>query len=158
MGDRVGDALASDVGGGSAGGFVHAEVESVVTLASERGRGQHAERAGDHCHFIREDVAEEVFGHQHIEGSGASDQLHRGVVDIHVRELHFGKLAGNFDHRLTPQHGGCEHICFVDREQLFLAAHRGGECDAGDALDLALFVNHRVERNRFAIFFVATFR
>ena len=41
---------------------------------------------------------------------------------------------------------------------MFLAAHRGGECDAGDALDLALFVNHRVERDRFAVFFVATFR
>jgi len=41
--DGVGDALAGDVGSGAAGGFVEAEVESVLALDAEGGGGEHAE-------------------------------------------------------------------------------------------------------------------
>jgi len=37
LGDGVGDALSGDVGGGAAGGFIHAEVESVFADLAEAG-------------------------------------------------------------------------------------------------------------------------
>ena len=43
-------------------------------------------------------------------------------------------------------------------EQALATAHCGGEGDPRDALDLALFVNHGVERNRLAVFFMTPFR
>ena len=48
------------------------------------------DRARDHRGLVGEDVAEHVLGQDHVEVAGARDQLHRGVVDQHVLELHAG--------------------------------------------------------------------
>src|SRR5690606_27304122 len=115
------------------GGFVEAEVESVDAALAERGGGEHAERAGDHGHFIGEDVAEEVFRDEHAEGAGALDELHGGVVDIHVLQLDFGEFLRDFQDGLAPKDGGGEDVRLVYGEEAFFPAHGGGEGDAGDA-------------------------
>ena len=73
-------------------------------------------------------------------------------------EFHLGEFLGNLDDRFAPEDGGSKHVRLVHGEQALVAAHRGGEGDPGDALDLALLVDHRVERDRLAVLLVAAFR
>jgi len=134
--DGVGDALAGDVGSGAAGGFKHAEVESVLADLSEAGAGEHAEGAGDHGHFVGEDVAEEVFGDEDVEGVGALDHLHGGVVDVKVVEGDIGIEGADFVGGFTPEHGGGEDVRFVNGGETFVAAHGGFESDVENFFDL----------------------
>ena len=55
---------------------------------AQRSRGQHAERAREHRGYIREHVAEQVVGDDHVELLGPAHQLHAQRVGEHVLELH----------------------------------------------------------------------
>ena len=111
----------------------------------ERRRRQHADRAREHRRFVGQDVTEEVAGDNHVELLRRPDELHRGVVDVHVRELDIGILRRHSGDDFAPQDRGVEHVGLVDRAELLAAAARGLESDAGDAFDFAPRIQHRVE-------------
>ena len=150
----VGDALAGDVGGGAAGGLVEAEGEAeAVLFRAEAGGGEHAEGAADDAHFIGENVAEHVFGEEHVELVGVAGELHGGVVDIHVAQLDFRCVLGKvFGHDLAPEHGGFENVGLVDGADALAAGLGGVDGDLGDALDFAGLVDHGIDGLLFAVF------
>src|SRR5262249_62142967 len=77
-GQRVGDALAGDVGGGAVDRFEHA---GVGPLRVDVGAGGHAHAAGDDGAQVGEDVAEEVAGDDDVEDLRLADEVHGGGVD-----------------------------------------------------------------------------
>ena len=89
--ERVGDALAGDVGRRA----VDRLEEARLALGAEARRGQHSQRAGQHRRLVAEDVAEEVLGDDHVEVGRARDELHRRVVDQQVVELDVGVVGGD---------------------------------------------------------------
>ena len=111
----IGDALAGDVGRRAVDRFVQP-----ARAVAERGRGQQAERAGQHRGLVGQDVAEHVLGDRHVEVARAADQVHRRRVDQHVLELHVGKLVAHrrASRDLAPQARGLEHVGLVDRREL----------------------------------------
>ncbi len=60
---------------------------------AERCRGQQTERAGQHGGFVGENVAEHIFGHDHIEVARPLQQMHGRGIHQHVFEAHAGKFA-----------------------------------------------------------------
>ena len=116
-----------------------------LTAHIERRRRQHADRAREHRRFVGQDVAEEVAGDDHVELLRRADELHRGVVDVHVRELNVGILRRHSGDDFAPQDRGVEHVGLVDRAELLAAAARGLESDARDAFDFASRIQHGVE-------------
>ena len=64
----------------------------LASLAPSEARGQHADRAGELRGLVREDVAEQIVGHDHVELLGIAHQLHGAIVRQDVRELDIGKL------------------------------------------------------------------
>ena len=82
-------------------------------IAAQGGRGQHADRAGEHGGFVAEDVAKQVAGEQHVELPRGAHQLHGGVIDIHVAHLHAAVIARHYIHPLPPELADIEHIGFV---------------------------------------------
>ena len=110
----------------------------------EGGRGEHADRAGAHRGLVRQYVAEHVAGDDDVELAGVADQLHRGVVDIHVAERDVGIFGGDLDHHVAPELRGFEDIGLVDRAELAAPGARGLEADPGDARHLVLVVGHDV--------------
>ena len=48
-------------------------------------------------------------------------------------------------HRLAPEDAGFKHIGLVDQRDLFAPQLRGLEGDMGHPLDLARFIDHRVD-------------
>ena len=93
-GDRVGEAASGDVRRRA----VHRLVERLAlaglrVLGAERGRGQHAERAGQHRRDVGEDVAEQVVGDDHVVLLRTAHELHGAVVGEHVLELDVGNSA-----------------------------------------------------------------
>ena len=113
---------------------------------TQRGRRQHAERAGRHRRAIGQDVAEDIAGDHHIELPGLPHDLHRGVVDIHMRELDIGKFRFmQRDDFLAPQHAGLQHVGLVDRTDLVPSRPRQFESGARDAANLISGVLFGVE-------------
>src|SRR5436309_8285302 len=53
---------------------------------AERGRGQHAERAGQHRRAIREDVAEEIVGDDDVELLGIAHRSEEHTSELQSRE------------------------------------------------------------------------
>ncbi|MNG34541.1 hypothetical protein D3C84_1210490 [compost metagenome] len=56
-------------------------------VGADVGAGRHAQAADQAGHEVREDVAEQVGGHQHVELPGVEHQLHGAGVDDHGVEL-----------------------------------------------------------------------
>jgi hypothetical protein len=68
---------------------------------------------------LAEDVTEDISGDHHIELRRLPHDLHRGVIDIHMRELDIGKFRGvQGDDFLAPHHAGFKHIGLVHRAKL----------------------------------------
>ncbi|MEY5015180.1 MAG: hypothetical protein RIS92_1538 [Verrucomicrobiota bacterium] len=65
--DGVCDAFTRDVGCGAAAGFEESEPAGGEFAFAEGSAGEHPEGTGDHCHFVREDVAEEIFCEDDVE-------------------------------------------------------------------------------------------
>ena len=101
-GNRVGDALPGDVGGGAVDGLVHADAGAVATAAAEAGGGKHAQGAGEDGGLVGEDVAKHVARDDDVEGSGVGDEVHGAgvdeqVIEFDVRLLHHGELPADDD-------------------------------------------------------------
>ena len=64
-------ALAGDVRRGATARLIHPEAPEAGLAHAQAGAGKHSEGSGDHRHLIREDVAEEVLGQDHIESPGS---------------------------------------------------------------------------------------
>ena len=96
-GERIGLALPGDIGRGAVDRLVQP-----LARAIERGGGQHADRPGAHARLIRQDIAEQIAGDDHVELAGVAHQLHRGIVDIHVAQRDFGIFGRNLGHHIAP--------------------------------------------------------
>ena len=66
----IGDALAGDIGGRAMYRLIERAAASVGIGGAERGRRQHAERAGEHRRLVGEHVAEQIVGDDDIECLG----------------------------------------------------------------------------------------
>ena len=99
---KVASGLATPVPGDVGSGAVH-RLEDAGAAVAEAGRGEHAERAGEHRGLVAEDVAEHVLGDDHVEAGRVGDELHRGVVDEQVVELDVGVVGGDPAHDLAPE-------------------------------------------------------
>jgi len=117
----------------------------------ERCRRQHADRAGQHRGFVGKDIAEHVAGDDYVELLRILQELHRRIIDIHVRQLDLRVLLAHFDDHFTPQLHGVEHIRLVHRAETPVALLRRLETDMGDAADLALRIAHGIETFALAI-------
>ena len=126
-------------------GLVQAAPCAVGQLAADRGRREHADRAGQDRSLVAENVSEEVLGHHHVEGCGAQQQLHRAIVDEHVLEFDVGILRGQLVHDAPPELRVLEHVGLVHRGELAAPVARQLEGHAANALDLPSRVDHRVQ-------------
>ena len=86
-GDRIGDSLAGDVGRRAVDGLIHRLALAIGVGRAERGRRQHAQRAGEHGGHVRQHVAEQIVGDDHVELLGPAHELHAERVGEHVLEL-----------------------------------------------------------------------
>ncbi len=120
-----------------------------VPSASEA-RGEHAEGAGQHGRLVGEDVAEHVLAEDHVELLRPLDQLHGGVVDVHVGQFHIRIFLGDAGDDLAPEHRGGEDVGLVDGADLLAALAGRLEGDMGDALDLRHAVAHGVDADPLA--------
>jgi len=144
LGERVSDALASDIRSGTTGRFVQTE----APFGDRSGR-EEAHGAGEHCAFVGEDVAEEVRAEQHVEFTRALEELHGGVIDVEVFESQFRIVLDDFVHDFAPEHARGEHVGLVDRSNLLVAQHCGVESEAGNAFDFVAAVLHGVKADFF---------
>ena len=71
-------------------------------VADARGR-QHPNGAGDHRRFVREDVPEHVFRHDHVEVGRVAYQVHRHGIDEHMLQGDIGELAVHLVRNRAPQ-------------------------------------------------------
>jgi len=110
-------------------------------------RGQQPQRACQHRGFIGEDVAEHVFGHEHVEVARPVDEMHGGRIHQHVLEAYAGELARDEPLRdVAPQTRGLQHVGLVDGGQPSAPRLRQPRGHAHDALDLRDFVDTHVAR------------
>ena len=119
---RIGHALARDVRRRAVRGFVQALVVGV-----QRGRRQHADRAGQHRGGVGQDVAEHVAGDDDVELLRRAHQLHRGVVDVHVLELDVRVFLVHVGDDVAPELEGFQHVGLVDAGHALAALARGLE-------------------------------
>ncbi len=81
---------------------------------AEAGGRQHAERAGDHGGLVRQDVSEEVLGHDHVEATRLLHEQHGARVDQLVRERHVRVVLRHLFHDLDPELRHLQHVLLVD--------------------------------------------
>jgi hypothetical protein len=83
---------------------------------AQGGGGEEADGAGQHGGFVRQDVAEQVVGQQHVELAGAPDQLHGGVVGQHVLKLDVRVVAAvEVGDHLAPEQAGLHDVALLAR-------------------------------------------
>mmetsp|Transcript_635 Transcript_635/g.1345 ORF Transcript_635/g.1345 Transcript_635/m.1345 type:complete len:399 (-) Transcript_635:85-1281(-) len=140
-GEGVGLVLSGDIRRGPVARLEHARPGPVP----DRRRRQHAERAHQHGGLVGEDVAEDVARHDNVELLGVADELHGGVVHVHVAQLDLGVLGVLLDHHVPPQLAHVEHVGLVHAAHLVSALGRDVEGHLGDPPHLALLVAHVVE-------------
>src|SRR5690606_15053383 len=98
-GERVCDTLPCNVGSRTVTWLVH-----TATVFIQRGRGQHTYRTCQHSSCVGQNITKHIASHQHIELFWCTDQLHRCIVYIHVRQLNVRILFVQSIHYFTPQH------------------------------------------------------
>ena len=111
---------------------------------AQTGRGDHADRAGDHGGLVGDDVAEHVLGNDDVELAGVLDNLHGTVVHEHLAVLHLGVLSLQAVHDRTPEAAGIQHVGLIHAAELLAALHGRLEADAANALDFMLRVGHGI--------------
>ena len=103
--------------------------------SAQRRRGQHAQRAGGGGRAVGQDVAENVAGDHDVELRRRSNQLHGGVIDVEMAQLHIREFPIVQRRNLVaPQFAGFQDIGLVDRAKLAPTLARQLEREAGDAL------------------------
>ncbi len=133
--------------------LIERRARAIGACFTQRGRGQHTKGAGEHGGTIRENIAEDIPGHHHIELLGVAYQLHGGVIDIHVRERHIliFRIA-KFLHLLAPHLGGLQHVGLIHRAQLLAALAGQLKGYLADTGDFPVMINHRVTAYACAVF------
>lgn len=134
--DRVGDIFAGDIRCGTARRLVQAK-----TLFIEAGGRQHTHRAGDHRALVGEDVAKQVGAQQHVELGRIFNQLHGGVIDIHMRQLNVRILLADLADDFAPQDGGLQNVGLIDGSHFVTTLAGGFKSDARDTLDLKAVIH-----------------
>jgi hypothetical protein len=105
--------------------------------APSEAEGSMPSDAGQHRGEVRQEIAEQVVGDDHVELLGPAGQLHRAGIGIHVRQLHIRILAVvHFLHHLAPQDARFHHVGLFHRADLVVALPRQAEGGAGHAGDL----------------------
>src|SRR5262249_61784231 len=89
-GGRIGEPLAHDVGGGAMTGLKHR------VRVADVGRGRHAHAADQARGQIRDDVAEHVLHHHHVEVPRPAHQHGRTGVDVEAVGGDVGRAGGGF--------------------------------------------------------------
>ena len=135
-GDRVGEVQAGDVGRAPVDRLVQSDWASGADAAPDAGRGEHADRAGQHGGLIAQDVAEQVGSHEHVELLRVADELHGAVVHVEVDELDVRIAFRNVAHHAAPERRGFEDVRLVHRGDLAPPLAGRFEGDLGDADDL----------------------
>ena len=112
---------------------------------AETRRRRQPEPAGHRGGEVGEDVPEHVLGDDDVELLGGAGELHGGVVDEHVLDLHVRVVGRDVADDAAPEPRRLEHVRLVDRRQL--PAARAGELEASacEPFDLARVVLARVE-------------
>ena len=82
-------------------------------VGADRGAGQQAHGTCDARAFIREDVAEGIFGDHDIEETGFLNHAHSGIVNVHVVGGDVGVLGGNLLCDLAPETRGGEDVGLI---------------------------------------------
>ena len=126
-------------------------LEQARTVAAKGGRWKHADRAGEHGGLIAEDVSEQVPREQHVELAWTAHQLHRGVVHIHVADLHIAVGGGHRIHPVPPQLAHIQHVGLVHGAEVAATFPGQVEGHLGNAIHLAGGVGHRVEATLFSV-------
>ena len=116
--------------------------------AAQTGGGHHAQTARDGGAFIREDVAEQVAGYHHVKLRRVQNELHGGVVHVHVADLDLRVFAAQALDRLAPQAAALQHVGLVHRAEPAAALFRHFKADARQTLDLRHGIGHLVRRRR----------
>ena len=106
-----------------------------LVFAVQTGRWQHANRACQHGGFVGQNIAEHVARDHHVEFLGLFDQLHGGVVDVHVIECHVGVLFVNVSDHVFPELEGLKHIGLVNTGHFFAALAGGLKGHMGNAFN-----------------------
>ena len=151
-GDRVGHALAGDVGRRAMHRLVQRAAAPGCVGGAERGRGQHAERAGQHGRLVRQHVAEQIVGDDHVELLRRAHELHGAIVgeDVVERDVAIALLVQRVttSFHSTPVFITLRFSAECDQA---LALARELEGDGGDALDLVGVVDLGVDRALLAV-------
>ena len=130
---------------------MHGLIQRLALLArdidlAERGRGQHAERAGQHRRDIGQHVAEQIVGHDDVELLRRLHQHHAAGIGELMFQRHvlvFARMHGRHD--LVPEHARLHDVALFHRRHLVAALARQIEGDAADALDFIGVVNLRID-------------
>ncbi|MPN47133.1 hypothetical protein SDC9_194733 [bioreactor metagenome] len=120
-------------------------------IVSEAGRGDQADRAGKLACFVGENIAEHVFGGDHIELGRVFDQLHGAVVDQHVGIFHLKIVFPHSVKDFSPEPRGVQNIGLVNRCKFFPSLHGKREGHPGNPLDLFFGINHAVTGQFFSL-------
>ncbi len=142
--DRVGAVLAGEMRSRAVDRLVQPERAVVRPPLAERRRRQQPERSGKDARLVRQDVAEQVLGHEHVELGGALDEEHRARVDELVVELDVREVRGDLVGNPPPESRRGEDIRLVDAGDATAPGPGQLERKPDDPGDLALGVRQRV--------------
>src|SRR5947209_8617557 len=98
-------------------------------------RWEHANGTRQHCSFITQDIAEQVFREHDIEPPGIQDQLHCAVIHQNVIERHAGITRCYFRHDTPPKLRVLENVRFIDAGHFLPPLARKLEAHVRDTLD-----------------------
>ena len=99
--------------------FIQSFWSSIGHRLAQAGRWQHAKTAGQHRGGIRQQIAKQIVGYDHIKLFGPAAELHRTRIGIHMAKLHIGIiLVVHLLHHFAPQHAGFHHVGFFHRTNL----------------------------------------
>jgi hypothetical protein len=117
-------------------------------------RRAHAEAADGSPAEVREDIAEEVLHHEHVEVPGVLHEPRGRRIRVHVLELDVGELLGHAAHALAEEREAAQHVRLVHARDpppaiagRARALARDREGPARDAIDSAPRHHHGVERH-----------
>jgi len=124
--------------------LVHAEHAVRGAALSERCGRQQPEGPGQHARLVRQDVAEQVLGDEHVELGRPLDEQHRARVDELVVELDVRVFGGHFVGDPPPEPRRREDIRLIDAGHATAASPSQLERKAHDPGDLVFRVRQRV--------------
>src|SRR5262245_55347474 len=117
-GGGIGQALSHDVGGGAVAGLEHG------VAVTDVGRGRHAHATDQAGGEVRQNVAEHVFRHQHIEVPRPAQERRRAGVDVDVLAADAVVARGLLVKNLAEEREGAKDIGLVDAVHDAAAAAR----------------------------------